>query len=156
LISGVYDSAQALKKYGDNSPRPPLYGIYNVETFIIKNDTLAPLTTDSIRWKQMIIDGYQTNSWISIRKMTEKMDYYGLKVDTTTKIITIKGNDGESKGEENAKGKFSYAAADKDGFIMRGKMDGDSMEIRMHKYDMKKLLLVNRGFRWINEYPFNR
>lgn len=157
FIGGIIDSFDALKKYGDKAPKAPLYGIYDVETFIRKNDTLAPLTTDSTRWKQMVIDGYRTRSWVSIRSMTEKTQFYSLKLDTVKKTIDVIERGGNADEAKNtAKGTFSYASADKDRFIMRGRMLGDSVEIFMRKYDMNKMLLVSRGFRWINEFSFNR
>ena len=32
----------------------------------------------------------------------------------------------------------------------------DSVQIRLNKFDTSKILLTNRGFHWINEYPYNR
>jgi len=31
---------------GSKAPKPPLYGLYDVNTFVINKDTLKPLTTD--------------------------------------------------------------------------------------------------------------
>jgi hypothetical protein len=35
-------------------------------------------------------------------------------------------------------------------------MDNDTMQVLLKKKDVKDYLLVNRGFHWVNEYPFNR
>ena len=37
-----------------------------------------------------------------------------------------------------------------------GSWNKDSIKIKLKKYDTSKLLLTNRGFHWINEYPYNR
>jgi hypothetical protein len=34
-------------------------------------------------------------------------------------------------------------------------LDGQKVRARLHRQDAS-FLLVNRGFHWINEYPFNR
>jgi len=36
LFNDVKDASDALKQYGDEAPKPALYGIYNVETFVKK------------------------------------------------------------------------------------------------------------------------
>src|SRR4030095_11608957 len=51
LFSGVKGSIDQGKQYGDNAPKPPLYGIYNTDMVIRNNDTIPPLTTDTSRWK---------------------------------------------------------------------------------------------------------
>jgi hypothetical protein len=35
-------------------------------------------------------------------------------------------------------------------------VDGREVEAIMHRKDPSQFLLTNRGFHWINEYPFNR
>jgi hypothetical protein len=35
-------------------------------------------------------------------------------------------------------------------------MDNHKMHMQLHLVDRNKFLLVNRGFNWIQEYPFNR
>lgn len=36
------------------------------------------------------------------------------------------------------------------------KYDAGTLAIRLRKIDPSKFPLLNRGFHWINEYPFNR
>ena len=35
-------------------------------------------------------------------------------------------------------------------------LQGDTLAVHMKPFDRQQFLLVNRGFHWINEYPFNR
>ncbi|MGI9515914.1 MAG: hypothetical protein ACR2NP_02610 [Pirellulaceae bacterium] len=39
---------------------------------------------------------------------------------------------------------------------LRGTIDPDQIEIRLRKVEREDFLLVNRGFHWINERPYNR
>src|SRR5438046_7782780 len=52
VIINTQEALSAMKQYGDAAPRPPLYGIYNIETFIRNKDTIAALATDTIRWNK--------------------------------------------------------------------------------------------------------
>jgi hypothetical protein len=42
FFTNIRQALSAMKQYGDVAPRPPLYGIYNVKTFI-RNKTLSLL-----------------------------------------------------------------------------------------------------------------
>lgn len=37
-----------------------------------------------------------------------------------------------------------------------GQMDGHAVHVQLKLKDRNQFLLVNRGFHWIQEYPFNR
>jgi hypothetical protein len=59
LCSGVLSAIKAEKEYGWNSNAKvvPLYGVYKTAYFIRNHDTISPVETDSLRWKQLVIDG---------------------------------------------------------------------------------------------------
>ena len=63
FYSTFWSSWSNRTQYGDAAPKPPLYGIYDVETFVRNKDTLPPLTTDTSRWKQIVINYAQSDSY---------------------------------------------------------------------------------------------
>jgi hypothetical protein len=40
--------------------------------------------------------------------------------------------------------------------MLDGTFDGINVRVRLSKLDTSKMLLVTRGFHWVNEVPFNR
>ena len=54
------------------------------------------------------------------------------------------------------KANLSYSFAGKDDLLLAGRWMGDSIRVNLKKYDTDKLLLVNRGFHFINERPLNK
>ena len=40
--------------------------------------------------------------------------------------------------------------------VLEGVLQGDTLSIHLKKFDAQNFLLMNRGFHWINEFPFNR
>ena len=147
LIFGIQGSIEQGKQYGDNAPKPPLYGIYNTELVIRNNDTIAPLTTDTSRWKQIVI---QTNDYARIKLMNDTVRNYNFKIDTLLKTAVVYPN-----WDTLNKMSFNYIK-DTDYLVLRGIMKNDSLYIKAKRYDEKNFRLMNRGFHWINEYPFNR
>jgi hypothetical protein len=148
---GGYDAASLLSSYGDNAPKSPLRGIYNVETYVRNNDTIPPLQSDSTRWKQLIVSGYRDNSFAMLRGMNDSALYHIWQLDTVKKsVIMYPWTDTAFKNN------LAYVFPDKDHMEMRGSWRGDSLYVRFKIYHLDKFRLVNRGFHWINEYPFNR
>ena len=58
--------------------------------------------------------------------------------------------------DKNWKGNFTFQRPAPDQLILDGQMDNHKIHMQMHLVDRDKFLLVNRGFHWIQEYPFNR
>jgi hypothetical protein len=54
------------------------------------------------------------------------------------------------------KHQFSYMEAKNGDLRLTGSWGMDSLKINLKKFDMKKFLLINRGFHWVNEYPLNK
>ncbi len=147
LYSNINSSIDAQKKYGDNRKKPPLYGIYNTETFIRNKDTIAPLTTDTTRWKQLVIQ-FEKNAQVKL--MNDTVRRYNFIVDTVSSSVSVYPNT-----DTLNKSKLFYQA-DTAYLTLSGKIKNDSVYMRFKKYDINKFRLVNRGFNWVNEFPFNR
>lgn len=143
----ISSSLDAQKQYGDNRKRPALYGIYNTETFVRNKDTIAPLTTDTTRWKQLVIQ-FEKNAQVKL--MNDTVRRYNFIVDTISKSVSVYLNT-----DTVNKSKLFYHA-DTIYLTLSGRLKNDSVYMRLKKYDINKFRLVNRGFNWINEYPFNR
>jgi len=148
LYGNISGSIDALTKYGDSRKLPPLYGIYNTELVIKNKDTLAPLTTDRTQWKQLIV---QFEKYAQIKMMNDSLHSYNFDVNDTLKKIVLYSSNDYSLTESTL-----YYKLDSTVLTLTGKFGKDSMYIRLRKYDINKFRLVNRGYRWINEYPYNR
>ncbi len=148
IIINIQQALSAMKQYGEAAPKPPLHGIYNIETFVRNKDTLAPLTTDTTRWDQLIVSypGYAF-----IKMMNDSTRGFAFSADTVEKKIEM-----FSYRDTTKKSNFVYNFPQKNALRLIGKLNGDSVVIQMNKYDLNNFRLINRGFRWVNEYPFNR
>ncbi len=123
-----------------------LYGIYEVEEFIKNRDTLLPLITDTIRWKRLVIDKRHSG----IQTMDEKINLFKEKTDTISKTLSL-----ISFKDSTDIQTFSYRL--KNGlYLFESTYRGDTVKIKAKKKERKDFLLINRGFNWINERPFNK
>jgi uncharacterized membrane protein YphA (DoxX/SURF4 family) len=147
VYSSLHGVLEGVKQYGDDSPKTALYGIYNTDLFVNNRDTIPPLTTDTTRWKQLIV---QFEKYSVVKMMNDSIRRYNFLVDTSKKTVSaFFDTDTLHKAE------FHYYQ-DTAWLNLEGKLRDDSLHIRLKKYDVQSFRLVNRGFHWINEYPFNR
>lgn len=133
-----------------NIPKPLFYGIYDVDTYILKKDTIPPMLTDTIRWKKIISDGKWFSDYIIVKGMNDQTTWYKHKIDTLKNTI-------ELVSTRDSTDIFDLHYMRNDSVLLfKGLWKQDSIEINMKKFDLTKFRLTNRGFRWINEYPYNR
>jgi hypothetical protein len=138
----LMQSFDMYRKYRD-PVRPPLYGIYDVEAFAWRGDTLSLTGKDTRGWKRLTINKAGS---ANIRYLDGVDVLWKFEADTSAHTLTL-----SSQNASNAS-RFNYRV---DGalYMLSGSLNGNDIYVRMRK---KEYLLVNRGFHWINEYPFNR
>ena len=136
------------KERGTLAPPPPLYGIYDVQTFVVNGDTIPPLTTDTIRWRRLVVD-YPQHA--QVRQMNDSLQRYSFVMDTAQQKVTM-----QRSNSSNQELSLSYERPTADQLVFWGKSGSDTLHIIMQQYDVNNYLLVRRGFHWINERPFNR
>jgi hypothetical protein len=125
---------------------PSLYGLYKTKMFILNNDTIPPLTTDSIRWNKLFIG----RNGARIIMMNDSASLYFFKFDTLKKTLNFISE------PDSIQVYKLYYQEDKDQFIINGTLNDDSLYAILKKIDINDYTLVKRGFHWINEYPLNR
>ncbi|WP_316802520.1 hypothetical protein [Pedobacter nototheniae] len=133
-------------QYGTLAPKPALYGIYNVETYSLNGKEKPPLLTDNTRWKQLIIEN---SEFVRVKLMNDSSLFFNLILEPKTKKIKM-----ESKTSIQTEFKFQYKL-EHDQLILVGSKNLDSLSVTLKKYDLKNFKLINRGFHWINEHPYN-
>lgn len=113
-------------------------GIWETKIFIKQNDTLAPLLTDSFRWKYLIID-YKKKA--VVKKMNDTIERYSFEENTETKEVVFKSS------IDSVAQKFTYSILNSNEL----KLKGDHLNISFKKVPTSKFRLLNRKFHWINE-----
>jgi hypothetical protein len=139
---------KASKEYGEDAPKPALYGIYDTEVFVLRGDTLPPLATDTVRWKRIIVNYPR---YVRVYAMSDSARWMLIAADTVKKTARF-----TSYTDSTKMFTLRYHEPDKNHLQFEGRIQNDSVNIVMKRYDINKFRLVSRGFHWINEGPFNR
>ena len=121
-------------------------GVYKTDLFVIENDTLPSLTSDSVRWKSLII----SKGISAVTKMTDSAEKYNVTIDSISKTIMFVS---KSSSDENYKLKYSQES---DKFRFEGLWKGKKMLALFSKKNYNDYPLINRGFHWITDTLYNR
>lgn len=143
----LYQSWSARKQYGDAAPRPPLYGVWNVEEFALVGQVRPPLLTDKERWRRVV---FSRVGQMSIYGMDSPRQGFALKLDPMKRTLEI-----NRMGDPKKKSVLAFQRSGPDLLTMEGTFEGKKVRARLRRVDEKGFELVNRGFHWINEYPRN-
>jgi hypothetical protein len=149
LLFSVYESyRQATDPLFSNfGPKPPFYGIWNVEELVVDGEVRPPLLTDPERWRYWIFE-YPEDLTLYFMKGRKG---YLMALDTGRKTLSL--TDPKDPKLQHA---FSYRQPASDLLAVEGTFEGRKVRARLRRADLSEFLLVSRGFHWINERPYNR
>jgi len=130
-----------------------LHGVWVVDTFV-SDGVEHPLATDPARWKTVSANPHS----LHIALMTGERARFRFAVDAVHGTLTLKIPD-DGPGSDPAKPKttdeiWTYIRPAPDHLVVDGSHGGKKFHAALHLAPAP--LLMTRGFRWINEAPFNR
>lgn len=147
IISQIMLAVDGRKTYGVEREKSVLYGIYNVESYVRDGKTVPDLLSNPERWKRLIFDHPE---YAVVTMMDDRELYLQAAIDTSSQTILI-----TNPYRNLTNQKFTYESTDSS-MVLNGAMGNDTLNIRLQQYDLSRFGLLNRGFHWVNEVPYNR
>ena len=148
LAGNLHGSISGWREYGGGSLKSELYGIWDVDELVMDGKSREPLTTDKERWRRAIFE-FQTAT--AFQKMDDSLAWYSVTLNSKDQSLSLTKRD-----DKNWKANLTYKRGPNDRLEMDGSVDGHPTHMVLHLKDRSQYLLVNRGFHWISEVPFNR
>jgi hypothetical protein len=125
------------------SRRSPLYGIWEVEEFNVGQSTAS-----TQRWQRVIFD---IPGRITVQTPTDPHQRFSLQLDQEKRTLTLGKRD-----DPNWNTVLTYEQVTPEVITLAGALNGSELTARLRRSEERKFLLTDRGFHWINEFPFNR
>jgi len=135
-------------QYGGGAPKSPLYGIWNVENLAIDGKPRALVVTNAKEWRRIIFDAPAS---VRVQRMDESFVSYRASIDRRQHVITL-----TKAGDKQWRARLGFQRLGSDGMIIEGKMDKHEVRAQLALLDRSTFLLINRGFHWVQDYPFDR
>ncbi|MGB6690494.1 MAG: DoxX family protein [Terracidiphilus sp.] len=148
LGNNIYGAWDGWHTYGGGRPKSPLYGIWNVDQMTVDGQLRPPLLTDNNRFRRIIFDFPDK---VTFLPMDDSHVTDNVSIDSKLKTLAV-----TKSSDKNWKANFAFNRPAPDQLTLDGQMDGHKIHMQLRLMDNTKFLFANRGFRWIEEYPFNR
>jgi len=145
LAMFFHSDYKAWHQYGAGAPKSELYGIWNIEQRTVDGKPLLAAATDTKAWRRIVFDRPGS---MAIQLMSDGFANCVAQIDPKASVI------GLSKGA--ATGTLRFQRPDPQHLTLDGTLDQHAEHLELSLVDRNKLMLVSRGFHWIQEYPFNR
>jgi hypothetical protein len=146
--TSVYGAWGEWGQYGAGAPKSPLYGIWNIDKLVLDGQERSPLLGDYGRWKRLLFDSPES---LRYQRMDETFGGYTAAINPATQTIALTKSD-----DKNWKGTLHYTHSTPGTMTLDGNLGNQSTHMDVTLMDRNKLMLVSRGFHWVQEYPFNR
>jgi hypothetical protein len=138
-----------LRRELTRAPRPPLYGVYDVEELIRDGRTVPLWIFDPNRWQRLIVP---VSGELAVNLMDGSRRAFATVYGPRSVTLLSDG----PAGKKVTRGTLAWSRPDSDHLVLQGAFDGSSLAITFRKLDESKYLLVSRGFRLIIDDPINR
>lgn len=134
----------------DANSSESLVGLYNVESMSLDGSAQVGMSNDPHRWHMVAISMYKSTGRLSVRQLDGTMLQYILRYDANTETLSLSER---LPGTDRLQ--FVHTRLDSDRLQLQGTMN--DLPIRVTLRAIKRSYpLSERGFHWINEYPYNR
>lgn len=124
------------------------YGVWEAGFFVKNGDTLPPLTTDTERWRYLLLSSKSSAMVYTMDRTRIQFDFV---VDSTKNEMGLHDTDLDSVAPN-----LIYRLLGKEVMELKGIVRGDTLEMLLNRKPMSDFRLIDRPFRWVNEFPYNR
>jgi len=132
-------------------------GYWNVTTFVRDGQDVPALITDATRWRRIRFQGARDPIYARWRFMDDSYgDLYTVAIDEQQQVMTLTPMELDKTKPPTGPVTLHYTRTDPDHLTLAGKVGAAALSVRIERFDARNMLLVSRGFHWINETPFNR
>jgi hypothetical protein len=141
LIGCLAMGWQEWQEHGGGRQKPPLYGIWSVTEYTVDAHPVPPLATDQNRWHRLVFDE------------PDAVTYQRMNGELVTAAATV---DDHAVVLPELSGKLNVTRPSPDQLRLDGRLDGRSVTMSLQRVDLNSFTLRNRGFKWVQDYPYFR
>lgn len=153
LIMPTWDAWTGYKSLRTPTVAVPIRaGMYDVKTYVVNGDTIPPLLSDSLRWKDVIIDNSlqgSVNTTDTVFWQRYRRGYFRYRPDTVTHTLAVwKTN---TAFDSTFLFTMKYEVPDSNSARLWTVIRNDSIYVELARNN-RHFQLAERQFHWLSEY----
>ena len=131
-----------------------VYGAWNVSGFVLSGNEVDGPASTVTAWRTF--GANQLNDRGFIRFANDSLIHIAVEVDSVLERIAVYPIDSLLHRDSTHATILRLAAQGGDSLVLEGSHRGDSLHMVFTRIDRSSAPLLRRGFRWVQEYPYNR
>jgi uncharacterized membrane protein YphA (DoxX/SURF4 family) len=132
-------------------------GLWIVTRFARDGQDVPAYVTDATRWQRVRFRGTEDGVYARWRFMDDSYGArYAVVIDEQRHMMTFNPSDQDASKPPTGPLTLRYLQTDPDHLALEGRLGTTTLSVQLERLDAGKMLLVSRGFHWINEEPFSR
>jgi len=143
VCSYLYRTHDYEKRNFGMASRPPFYGIWIVDEFMLDGKVRPPLLTDATRWQRVV---FQFPKKVGIQTMNGSWMGYWLRGDMAKTTFAM-----EKPSDPKKEFEFTFSNPDSRSLTLEGNDGGNEIRVKLHRVDEKQFALLGKGYHWISE-----
>lgn len=140
-------------------PKPPFYGIWNIDRMTIDGVERAPLLTDNDRWRRIVV---QYPGSIQFQRVNDTWAGFSATTNlaANTIVMTTLVNPqaamaNPASTERQEVGRFTLEQPAPDKLILDGTVNGKRLRMETSHFDPGQFRLSSAKFKWVQDRPLN-
>jgi hypothetical protein len=140
-------------------PKPPLYGIWNIDRMTIDGVERAPLLTDYDRWRRIVV---QYPNSIQFQRMNDTWAGFSAVTDLAAKTLVVStlvspqaAMANPASADRKEAGRFTLDQPAPDKLILDGTVNGKRLRMETSHFDPGRFRLASADFKWVQDRPWN-
>ncbi len=139
--------AEALEAKSQRGRKPAIYGRFAVAEFLRNDVAPPPLTTDTTQWRLATF----SNSGVLVRYLDNSREYFDVETNPIARTMTL-----TDVSETPKSYTLRFTRTPERELSLEGPwVGGDRLKVLLKPLP-KETVLLDRGFHWVNEYPYSR
>ena len=147
IAANLWDVRRGWYEVGGGRPESALAGIWAIEEMTVDGQPQPLLATNSGLWRRITFD---YPNWVHVQRMDDGLAGYSAALDVQGRTLAL--TTGSDKGWH---ADFTYSRPAEDILILEGSVNGHRQHIELRRMDETRFPVTNRGFHWVQDYPFN-
>jgi uncharacterized membrane protein YphA (DoxX/SURF4 family) len=133
-------------------PRPPIYGVWDVDELSRDGRVLPSWSSDLARWRRLIV---RSPAEMAVQLASGARQSFAAAYGQ--RLVTLSSRDGSgSAGKQVPCASLAWSKPDPDHLVLQGMMSGEALTVRLRRVDESRVLLLTRGFHLISDDAANQ
>ena len=143
LFMNTYSGLAMWRTRGNGRPKPPVYGIWDVNELTIDGQLHSPMASDFSCWRRIVFD---RPTLMSVQCADESFERYGEALNASARTIVLsKTRDPKWKAE------FTFERVGQDELVLSGTANHHALQVQLHRAALQKFVLLEPSFHWVQE-----